>query len=167
MWIVIVLIILLVIALILFLIGQVFYNICLNMKNDKQYITGPIIMDERTRKYENVFLRYNPKDVYLTNRQGLKLHGIAVDLHTHKWAVLAHGYMGRNGELVDVADFFSKKDTAFSRSRSALITRAKAMSSAWAAMKAKMWPTGSTISYRRIRTARSCCTGSRWELRQS
>ena len=106
MWIVIVLIILLVIALILFLIGQVFYNICLNMKNDKQYITGPIIMDERTRNYENVFLKYNPKDVYLTNRQGLKLHGIAVDLHTHKWAVLAHGYMGRNGELVDVADFF-------------------------------------------------------------
>ena len=59
MWIVIVLIILLVIALILFLIGQVFYNICLNMKNDKQYITGPIIMDERTRNCETNELKFD------------------------------------------------------------------------------------------------------------
>ncbi|EOS60691.1 hypothetical protein C815_01150 [Firmicutes bacterium M10-2] len=106
MWIIILLIILIVIGALLFLIGHVFYSVCLHMKNDKQYLTGPIIMDQRTREYENIFIQYDPKDVYLTNRQGLKLHGIKVDQKSSKWVVLMHGYMGRNGELVDVADFF-------------------------------------------------------------
>lgn len=106
MWILIILLIVAATAGLLFLIGHVFYSVCLYMKNDKQYITGPIVMDKRTQKYEKIFLTYGPQDVYLTNRQGLRLHGIEVDQHASKWAILMHGYMGRNGELVDVADFF-------------------------------------------------------------
>ena len=96
--------------LILFFIGQVFYSLVLHMKIDKEFITGPLYkMDARGLRYENEFRQYDPKDIYITNKEGLRLHAIEVDRGSKKWAILSHGYMGRNGELVDVCNFFIKE----------------------------------------------------------
>jgi hypothetical protein len=38
------------IFLFLYIVGQIFYEMVLNAKHDKEYLTGPLIMDEKWQK---------------------------------------------------------------------------------------------------------------------
>jgi alpha-beta hydrolase superfamily lysophospholipase len=104
-WIVI-LIVIAAIFLFLYIVGQIFYEMVLNAKHDKEYLTGPLIMDEKWQQNEAIFREYHPKDVFIENKEGLSLHAIMAQKDPDRWVILVHGYMGRNAELVDAADRF-------------------------------------------------------------
>lgn len=83
--------------------GNIFYEMVLNGKTNREIFTGPFVMDKKWQKNESVFTTYSPKDIFLESRDGFKLHAIAAVQNPEKWVILVHGYMGRNAELVDAA----------------------------------------------------------------
>lgn len=99
----IILIIIIVLIGLLYLVGHVFYEMVLNGKTDREFMTGPFVMDKTWQKNEAVFNTYHPQDLFLESGDGYRLHAIAAIQNPEKWVILVHGYMGRNAEMVDAA----------------------------------------------------------------
>lgn len=105
-------VIVVIVAVVLFVLlaGNILYRLALDASFDKEFLSGPFVMDKRWRKYEEIFLTFNPQDTFIQNKDGLALHAVEAVRDPDQWVILVHGFWGRNIEMVDLADDMLKHD---------------------------------------------------------
>lgn len=93
-------------------IGNFFYNYALNPKSKRNiFNNGKQKEDTEKKDYakkekEHLWLKKNTQDIYLLNKEHLKLHGYCSALSTNNYIIICHGYMGDATHMIDYAKHF-------------------------------------------------------------
>lgn len=99
----IILIILAVLVVIVFLVGNLLYDLALNPKSDKSKVFGNAGFEFEVDRPDDIFKTVPPEDAYIESDDGLKLHALIVrqpaEAHSEKWVIGIHGYLGEAKEM--------------------------------------------------------------------